>query len=446
MSVADEAWTHDAGTIADGAWNEPLLEASAPASTSYGALLERLREWSPGQYAAVLYVDLRNMREINRLGTPQEGDRLLNQVEAAIADWAGGKAISQRLWSNEFVAIRPIDHTQAAADEAALLRARLSHLSYHSAIGPTQVSVAIGLSVYRQGEDWERALAEAGHACLVAKRRGMNQICRFGAASGPLEASQFSPLVMTEFREWLRLGQLVLHAQPIMDISRPEPRIAKAEFLMRIERNGVHVPLPSGAIPALEHFGLASELDRHGCSLLLDWLDGQREVLDRVHNLSLNLSAASMLDGRFVDYLFREVKNARLPANKLCFEITETAAIANLDVAAEVIAAFRAIGCRFSLDDFGAGLCSFAYLQSLAIDEVKIDGRFMRDIAQDPVSREIVRAIHQVANATGKKTVAEFVDDARKLGVLRQIGVDYAQGWLFYPAVSPDKLIELLNP
>ncbi|MFP5305116.1 MAG: EAL domain-containing protein, partial [Gammaproteobacteria bacterium] len=116
----------------------------------------------------------------------------------------------------------------------------------------------------------------------------------------------------------------------------------------------------------------------------------------------------------------------------------------HLELAAELIEDFRGIGCSFSLDDFGSGLCSFGYLHSLPVDEVKIDGRFIRDIVQNPVSQEIVRAIQQVAHATGKRTVAEFVDDPHKLAVLKRLGVDYAQGWLFYPAIRTEQLLDLL--
>jgi EAL domain-containing protein (putative c-di-GMP-specific phosphodiesterase class I) len=241
----------------------------------------------------------------------------------------------------------------------------------------------------------------------------------------------------------LAADQLTIHAQPILDIRGAEPRLAKAEFLIRMERNGVHMPLPAGTIETLEHYGLASELDRFTSATLLDWLERNPGVTGRFDNLSMNLSAVSLVDGRFMDALYRDVKNARLPRGRLCFEITETAAVSHLEVAAEVISAFKDIGCLFSLDDFGSGLCSFGYLHSLPVDEVKIDGRFVRDVAHSPVAREIVRAIHHVAKATGKKTVAEFVDDARKLDALRQIGVDYAQGWLFYPAVPPEKLLQL---
>ncbi len=410
----------------------------------YQQLVNALTAWSPGVQAVLIYADLRNLREINRLAGADEGDRVLRRVEQVLVQWAAGHGVTGRLWSNEFVAAKAIDHTQSAADEAAALRDLLGTIRYDSAIGPECIAASLGLSIYREGDDWARVLSEAGQACLQAKQRGLNQIVRYGMGIGWNDAPSFSPLAVGEFRQLLRDGHLCLQAQPIMDISGARPRIAKAEFLIRMERNGVQMPLAAGVIEALEHYGMVSELDRYTASYLLDWIDAQPEVLDRVHGLSMNLSGASLMDGRFVDDLFRDIRNAHLPRGKLCLEITETSAIRHLDVAAEIIAAFRSIGCVFSLDDFGSGLCSFGYLNSLPIDEVKIDGSFVRDIAHSAVAQEIVRAIHHVAKVTGKKTVAEFVDDARKLAALKQIGVDYAQGWLFYPSVPPEKLLQLL--
>jgi EAL domain-containing protein (putative c-di-GMP-specific phosphodiesterase class I) len=229
-----------------------------------------------------------------------------------------------------------------------------------------------------------------------------------------------------------------------MSIRQLRPQLRKAEFLMRVDRNGVFAPLPPGTIETLEHFDLSTELDRFSARFILDWLSDNRGVLDKLDEVSINLSARSIVDGAFMDNLLGNVRSAALPAGKLFFEITETAAIDNLEVAAELFADFRAIGCGFSLDDFGSGLCSFGYLQSLPVDEVKIDGRFIAGVDQEGASQEIVRAIHQVARATGKRTVAEFVDTPRKLLALRRIGVDYAQGWLFSPTVTPEKLLELV--
>lgn len=420
-----------------------MSQLRALPGSSYAQVLQQLRAWSPGVQAVLIYIDLRNLRDINRLASPSEGDRVIQRVEQLLLQWSGREGISGRLWSNEFIAAKAIDHTQAASDEASQLRDHINELRYESAVGPARISVSLGLSIFSRDSDWERVVCEAQQACYQAKRRGLNQIVRFGANASWTETTTYSPLAVAEFRQLAKSGQLSLHAQPIMDITREQPRLAKAEFLVRMERNGVIMPLAAGIIETLEHFGLASELDRFTSAFMLDWLDANPDILPRVDSISMNLSGASLVDGRFMDELFYDVRNAHLPAGKLCFEITETAAIQHLDVAADVIAAFRSLGCLFSLDDFGSGLCSFGYLNSLPVDEVKIDGRFVRDIAHSAVSQEIVRAIHHVAKVTNKKTVAEFVDDSRKLEALKRIGVDYAQGWLFYPAVAPEKLLEL---
>ncbi len=394
--------------------------------------------------AVLVHVDIRGLRTINRIADAVEGDRVIAAVDEVLRRWCGRNGHSVRLWSNEFVAIKPIDHTQMAVDEATDLRDRLATLQYRSSLGENPVSVSIGVQVIAQGLDWAEALRVVGEASQQSKLRGLNQIVIHNGDGPRRVKGPASAAAVTEFRRLLANGRLALHPQPIMDIRDAEPRLRKAEFLLRMEKKGVHMPVPAGTIETLEYFGLVSELDRFSSQYILDWLADNRSALDSLHSVSINLSARSIVDGRLMDDLLRDVRNAQLPPGKLCFEITETAAIENLEVAADVIQTFRAVGCGFSLDDFGSGLCSFGYLQTLPVDEVKIDGCFIKEVAQAGASREIVRAIHQVAHATGKRTVAEFVDDPRKLAALREIGVDYAQGWLFYPTVTPEKFLELL--
>ena len=413
--------------------------------STHSLLIDQLRNWPCDPCAALFHVDIRHLRSVNRIANAAEGDAVIERVNELLQAWVGKHGIAGRLWSNEFVAMRRIDHAQVAVDEATDLRDRLASLRYHSTLGDNPLSVSIGVTIVRPGDDWSRAIANAGEACEQSKRRGLNQICVHNAGRAQPGIPLVNASYVADFRRLLSAGQLSLHPQPIMDIRLDEPRVRKAEFLLRMEKNGVHMPLPAGTIETLETFGLVNELDRFSSACILDWLADNPAVLGRLHSVSINLSARSIVDGNFMDALLRDVKSAHLPIGKLCFEITETAAVEHLDVAAEVIAAFRAIGCGFSLDDFGSGLCSFGYLQSLAVDEVKIDGRFIREVAQGGASQEIVRAIHQVAHATGKRTVAEFVDDPRKLTALREIGVDYAQGWLFYPAVTPEKFLELVS-
>lgn len=410
----------------------------------YALLLDQLRIWPMSATAALYYVDIRQLSTINRIADATEGDAVIAKVEESLREWVGPRGISGRLWSNEFIAVRMIDHPQGVVDGAAALRDRLAALHYQSSLGENLIATSIGAALVAPGADWATTIAEAGDACETAKRRGVNQFCSTHPSRHRAAPVAVNTDRIAAFRQLMLDGSLTLHPQPIMDIRDARPRLRKAEFLMRVERNGVFMPLSAGTIETLEHFGMSADLDRFSARFLLDWLSEHRSALDQLDEVSMNLSARSIVDGAFMDTLLRDVRSAALPRGKLIFEITETAAIDNLEVAAELIADFRAIGCGFSLDDFGSGLCSFGYLQSLPVDEVKIDGRFISGVAQEGASQEIVRAIHHVARATGKRTVAEFVDDSQKLVALKKIGVDYAQGWLFYPTVTPEKLLELL--
>ncbi|MDB5970615.1 MAG: hypothetical protein JWQ90_3065 [Hydrocarboniphaga sp.] len=413
-------------------------------SSGYSKLLQSLQPWQSDTAASMFYVDLCHLSAVNRLASPLVADQLVEAVGQRLKAWVGCDGLSARLWSDEFVAIKVMDHAQQAAEEAKSLRDALTSLTYSGSHGSSSLAVSIGVVPLRAPYEWPAIIGQAEEACESAKLRGLNQISFYNTANRVRRPDGGSDAV-TEFRRYLDSGSLTLQPQPIMDIRSREPRISKAEFLLRVERSpGVWSPPPPGMIESLELHGLSTELDQFSSQHLLAWLDEHRALLDRLDNVSFNLSAPSFVDGLFMGKLFDDVRHARLPRNKLYIEITETAAIQHLNVAAEMILDFKTLGCRFSLDDFGSGLCSFGYLHSLPVDEVKIDGAFIRELAVSSVSEKIVRAIYQVARATGKTTVAEFVDDPRKLALLQEIGFDYAQGWLFYPSVTPEKLIELV--
>jgi EAL domain-containing protein (putative c-di-GMP-specific phosphodiesterase class I)/GGDEF domain-containing protein len=414
-------------------------------ASSYNRLLQRLGSWHFGPYASVLHIDLHGVRSLNRNDNPRIADRIIAAIRQAVLDWAGEGGIGGHLWSNEFIAARSIDHGQATLEEAQGLRHLLLSLPLPETTSGWATAVSIGVACAKPGADWEQILRQAALACDLAKRRGVNQVVAYSAAADDSRDRMINIEHIEEFRRLMGSGALTLQPQPILDISGDDARLVKAEFLIRMEKNGVLMPLPPGMIESLERFGVANELDRFSCAYILGWLEQNKLAMQRLKSVSINLSAHSVADGNFMYQLFADVRGAHLPPGTLGFEITETSAVEHLEVASAAIAEFRSLGCGFSLDDFGSGLCSFGYLHSLPVDEVKIDGRFVRQMATDGASRDIVSAINQVAHATGKKTVAEFVDDRRKLEVLRQIGVDYAQGYLFYPAVTSDKLLQLLG-
>lgn len=412
--------------------------------SNFGRLCRQLDAWDAFPGAMLVYVDLRQMRSINQWAQPEVGDQVIERALRVLREWAGPHGLAVRLWSDEFVGAKAIDHGQTAIDECNALRERLCAIRYPSSLGESELSVAIGLVTVPRHRDWPRHLADASEACQTAKRRGLNQIVSGGGYVSERQTHRDAGDVL-RFRRLRDSGRLNLHPQPVMDIRGGEPRLAKAEFLLRMSTDGGHASLPAGTIETLEYFGLTPELDAFSAQTMLAWIDQHPQTVSRLDGVTMNLSAHSLGDARFMQRLFNDVRSLRPPPGKLGFEITETAAIAQLGIAADIIEDFHAIGCTFSLDDFGSGLCSFGYLHSLPVSEVKIDGRFIRDIVDDPLAQEIVRAIRQVARAAGKKTVAEFVDDPRKLAVLKNLGIDYAQGFLFSPAVPPEQLEQMLG-
>jgi EAL domain-containing protein (putative c-di-GMP-specific phosphodiesterase class I) len=184
-------------------------------------------------------------------------------------------------------------------------------------------------------------------------------------------------------------------------------------------------------IPAAERYGLMPSIDRwvirNAMAIIAREQTQARGEVSDIY--AINLSGASVGDDRFPDFVKEQFTRFSVPYQAICFEITETAAIARLDKATHFIQEMRELGCHFSLDDFGAGMSSFAYLKHLPVDFLKIDGGFVKDMADDPIDRAMVEAIHSVGHVMGKKTIAEFVDGDRVIAALKQIGVDYAQGY-----------------
>ena len=197
---------------------------------------------------------------------------------------------------------------------------------------------------------------------------------------------------------------------------------------------------PMAFIPAAERYNLMHLIDR--------WVvrNSLRQFADYrapgIWQISINLSAQSLCDDDFLQFLLEEVEDANLPPEHLCFEITETAAIANLTRAIAFMRRMKALGCRFSLDDFGSGLSSFGYLKTLPVDYLKIDGSFVRDIGEDPIDLALVESINQIGHILGIETIAEYVENDEIRRQLEEIGVDYLQG---YGIARPEPLATLLN-
>jgi EAL domain-containing protein (putative c-di-GMP-specific phosphodiesterase class I) len=217
------------------------------------------------------------------------------------------------------------------------------------------------------------------------------------------------------------------------------------ETLVRYRDSKGHIVPPGAFLPAAERYNLASALDRAVISLLFEWIAKKPNFLDNLSLCSINLSGISLSDESLLAFISEQFSEWAIPTHKICFEITETAAIANLSYATKFINHLRERGCAFSLDDFGSGLSSFAYLKNLPVDFLKIDGLFVKDIVHDEVDLAMVRAINEVGHIMDKKTIAEFVENEQIFNLLNELGVDYAQGYGIGKPVPLDELT-LIKP
>jgi EAL domain-containing protein (putative c-di-GMP-specific phosphodiesterase class I) len=244
----------------------------------------------------------------------------------------------------------------------------------------------------------------------------------------------------------LEEGRFQLFFQPIRPLGklRETSPADHYEVLIQLQGDDGEMVPPGAFLPAAERYKLSESLDRWVISQLFHWLQEHPQHLRQTQLCSINLSGPSLARDSFLGFVIAEMERTGVAPDKLCFEIPETVAIANLSNAKVFIEALKARGCLFALDDFGSGLSSFTYLKNLPVDILKIDGVFIKGILSDPLDQAMVKSINEIGHVMGKRTIAEFVENAEILGVLREIGVDYAQGY-YVGRPQPLEVLEVLN-
>ncbi len=297
------------------------------------------------------------------------------------------------------------------------------------------VGVSIGVvPITYDSENIAQIMSCADLACYAAKDLGRNRIHIYQPQDETLTLRQSELQWAPEIKLALEQNRFLLHYQRVEPIEQSpgQTRQTHCELLIRMRDRDGKLVLPGSFIPAAERYNLIGELDRWVIREACRHCQEHMSLPGGAHHLALNLSGNSLTDSTLATYIRKCLNEYRVPPSSLCFEITETAAIANHDIALVFIREVREMGCSFALDDFGVGLSSLAYLKSFPVDYLKIDGRFVRDIADDPVSYTMVSAIHQLGQVMGIQTIAECVENETILDRLRQIGVNYAQGYLLH--------------
>jgi EAL domain-containing protein (putative c-di-GMP-specific phosphodiesterase class I) len=293
------------------------------------------------------------------------------------------------------------------------------------------ISVSIGLVHVAEADAMEATLRAADMACYMAKEKGRNRVQTYHPSDSELVERVGEMAWVQRIRNGLDEGRFCLFAQEIRALGMAEPDCCRIELLLRLRDEAGRLVQPGSFMPAAERYGLMPLIDRwvirNAFALLASRLNCAKPA--RLSSCAINLSGSSFGDEDFVDYVRRQFDIHRVPPAMICFEITETSAIADLPSARRFIQALKKLGCRFSLDDFGTGMSSFSYLKQLPVDFIKIDGSFVTEMCNSKVDRAMVEMIVHVARVMGKRTIAEFVESDEILAALREIGVDYAQGY-----------------
>jgi EAL domain-containing protein (putative c-di-GMP-specific phosphodiesterase class I) len=293
-------------------------------------------------------------------------------------------------------------------------------------------------------------LSAADAACYVAKERGRNRIHEWQEDDTLVAERHGEMQWIHRIARALEEGRFRLYQQPIVPLAAgggeggDEPPLS--EFLLRLEDEHGEVIGPSAFIAAAERYGLIGAIDRWVVRAALAALGGGLLAADERTCWAVNVSGHSLGDEAFLEYVLSELRTSGIAAGRLCFEITETAAVGNLARALRFIAALKGLGCQFILDDFGSGLSSFAYLKNLPVDFLKIDGEFVRGMTAGSVERALVASINQIGHLLGIRTIAESVEDADTLAAVGALGIDYAQGFgVAPPGPLPSQLGQRLR-
>ncbi|NIC43355.1 EAL domain-containing protein, partial [Aquabacterium sp. A08] len=376
------------------------------------------------------YLDLDQFKIVNDTCGHVAGDELLRQVTQRMRGLLRAADTLARLGGDEFGLILQSCPLERALQLANTLREAIADFRFGWEGKSFSIGVSIGLVCIDQTQrDLGLLLACADAACYAAKESGRNRVHVYQVDDSRLMEQQGQMQWVSRLQSALDQDRLRLYVQPIVPLFPAPGDQTHFEILVRLEEDG-KVVLPGAFLPAAERYGLMARIDQWVVNNTLAWMGDrlrQQGRLDGVY--CINLSGASLSDERFRQNLHASLEQLQLPRGAVCFEITETAAVANLSKVVHFIGEVQQLGCLFALDDFGSGLSSFAYLKNLPVDFLKIDGGFVKDIESDPIDLAMVQAINAIGHVMGLKTIAEYVCSEGILERVREIGVDYAQGF-----------------
>lgn len=386
---------------------------------------------------ALLYLDLDQFKVVNDTCGHDAGDQLLKELSLLLQSLLRQRDTLVRLGGDEFGILLQSCAIDEAKQVAEKIRTAIHEFKFSWQDKMLQVGVSIGVAaINADSPDIKQIMGMADLACYTAKEKGRNAIHIAQQDDREIALRHSDMQWVNHLLSAIEKDLFILAYQRIKPIKSSEPGTA-VEFLLRLKGDDGKIIFPGSFISAAERFDLMPRLDRYVIEKVFrlissDYFEHKPDMV------FINLSGMSIGEADFFDYIESCMKKYNVQANRVCFEVTETAAIINFNRAGEFLSKIRQSGCRVALDDFGSGMCSFNYLKSLPIDFVKIDGSFILNMENNTVDKSIVESINHISHEAGFRTIAEFIENESQLKQLTEIGIDFAQGF----ALHKPELIE----
>jgi len=386
---------------------------------------------SNNSHHIVAYMDLDQFKVINNAAGHDAGDQLLIEIGKLLTkQLEGSQFVVSRLGGDEFGIL--IENCEKSSGVTVVKRLsdaiKANQFDWEGSVFTLTTSCGL-VAVTSEMDSVSTILRGADTACYAAKEAGRDRLQTYEADDSDMERRRGIMEFVSQIDKALKEDRFELHCQKIDPINKSSGDKPHYEILLTVlDENDNPMP-PQDFIIAAETYNRMGAIDRWVIKNAFQWIASNILKLEDLGAFSINVSGNSLTEDDFMEFVLEQFNETRLPTSKICFEITETAAIGNLDDVVEFMERLKVIGVEFSLDDFGTGLSSYSYLRNLPVDFLKIDGIFVKDIKTNPSDYAVVKSINEIGHFMGKKTIAEFVEDDEVLEILREIGVDFAQGY-----------------
>jgi len=400
------------------------------------------------QNGALLFIDIDRFSLINELEGFEIGDRLLVDVVSLIRRVVNREDLFARIGSDEFCIFLENRSVIDVKQFAEKIRKTIYDYRFFTSDTCYSISASIGISglntrtaIYHPSE----LISRARQACNMAKKNGRNLVWEYNENDNSVKERHRDIYLVPLIRKALMEKKFFLVFQPVVDLKKGT--VSHYEVLIRMRGIDNEVVSPGEFISVAERMGLIHSIDLWVVKEAIDFLANLPSGMSHI-SLAINLSSMAFQDESLLPAIKEKLELTWVDAKRITFEITETAAVDNFEQTRDMIMKIRALGCKFALDDFGAGFCSFNYLKSFPVDYVKIDGQFIRNLINDDTDQVLVKSMAEIARKLGKKTIAEFVETPETISKLKEIGIDFGQGYVFgkpEPTLLPNNSVSIKN-